>query len=36
MRAAGYVRVSTDEQAREGCSLDNQEARIRAYSESQE
>jgi site-specific DNA recombinase len=36
MRAAGYVRVSTDEQAREGCSLDNQEARIRAYAESQE
>jgi site-specific DNA recombinase len=36
MRAAGYVRVSTDEQAREGCSLDNQEARIRAYSDSQE
>jgi len=28
--------VSTDEQAREGCSLDNQEARIRAYAESQE
>ncbi len=36
MRAAGYVRVSTDEQAREGCSLDNQEAWIRAYAESQE
>jgi hypothetical protein len=36
MRAVGYVRVSTDEQAREGCSLDNQEARIRAYAESQE
>ena len=36
MRAAGYVRVSTDEQAREGCSLDNQEARIRAYCDSQE
>jgi site-specific DNA recombinase len=36
MRAVGYVRVSTDEQAREGCSLDNQEARIRAYSDSQE
>jgi site-specific DNA recombinase len=36
MRAAGYVRVSTDEQAREGCSLDNQEARIRHYAESQE
>ena len=36
MRAAGYVRVSTDEQAREGCSLDNQEARIRHYAKSQE
>jgi site-specific DNA recombinase len=36
MRAAGYVRVSTDEQAREGCSLENQEARIRHYAESQE
>jgi len=36
MRAAGYVRVSTDEQAREGLSLDMQEARIRAYCDSQE
>jgi len=33
--AAGYIRVSTDEQAAEGQSLDNQLARIRAYTESQ-
>jgi DNA invertase Pin-like site-specific DNA recombinase len=32
MRAIGYVRVSTDEQAREGVSLAAQEARIRAYA----
>lgn len=31
MRAVGYVRVSTEEQAVEGVSLDAQEARIRAY-----
>lgn len=31
MRAIGYVRVSTDEQAREGISLENQKARIVAY-----
>ena len=31
-RAVGYVRVSTLEQAREGISLDAQEARIRAYA----
>ena len=30
--AIGYARVSTDEQAREGVSLDQQVARIRAYS----
>lgn len=29
--AFGYVRVSTEEQAREGLSLDAQESRIRAY-----
>lgn len=29
MRAIGYIRVSTDEQAREGESLDAQEARLR-------
>jgi site-specific DNA recombinase len=31
MKAIGYVRVSTDEQAREGISLDNQRAKIEAY-----
>ncbi len=31
-RAVGYLRVSTDDQAREGFSLDAQRARIRAYS----
>jgi site-specific DNA recombinase len=35
IRAAGYIRVSTDEQASEGQSLDNQSARIRAFAESQ-
>jgi DNA invertase Pin-like site-specific DNA recombinase len=33
MKAAGYVRVSTEEQAREGISLAAQEAKIRAYAE---
>lgn len=33
-RAIGYVRVSTEEQAREGVSLDVQAARIRAYCEA--
>jgi len=33
MKAMGYVRVSTDEQAREGISLENQKARIAAYCE---
>lgn len=32
--AVGYARVSTDEQAREGVSLDQQVARIRAYAEA--
>jgi len=32
LRAIGYVRVSTEEQAREGVSLAAQEARIRAYA----
>ena len=32
MKAAGYIRVSTEDQAREGISLDNQEAKIRAYA----
>jgi site-specific DNA recombinase len=31
-RAVGYVRVSTQEQAEQGISLDAQEARIRAYA----
>lgn len=31
-RAVGYVRVSTDAQARDGVSLDAQEAKIRAYA----
>jgi site-specific DNA recombinase len=31
-RAAGYIRVSTEEQARGGVSLENQEAKIRAYA----
>lgn len=30
-KAIGYIRVSTDEQAREGISLDNQKAKIKAY-----
>lgn len=33
MKAIGYIRVSTDEQAREGISLDNQKAKIAAYCE---
>lgn len=33
MKAIGYVRVSTEEQAREGISLPAQEAKIRAYAE---
>jgi len=33
MKAIGYIRVSTDEQAREGISLDNQRAKIEAYCE---
>jgi len=32
MKAIGYARVSTEEQAREGVSLDNQEAKIQAYA----
>jgi len=31
MKAIGYVRVSTEEQAKEGISLDNQRAKIQAY-----
>jgi len=33
MKAIGYVRVSTEEQAREGISLDSQKAKIAAYCE---
>lgn len=35
-KAAGYVRVSTDEQAREGISLDNQVARIKAFASAKD
>ena len=31
MKAVGYIRVSTEDQAREGVSLDNQRAKIQAY-----
>jgi site-specific DNA recombinase len=34
-RAIAYTRVSTDEQAKEGLSLNNQEERIKAYAISQ-
>ncbi len=34
--AIGYARVSTDEQAREGVSLEAQVARIRAYAQAKE
>jgi site-specific DNA recombinase len=33
MRAVGYIRVSTEEQTREGVSLEMQAAKIRAYCE---
>ncbi len=33
MKAIGYIRVSTEEQAREGVSLAAQEAKLRAYAE---
>ena len=36
MKVIGYVRVSTEEQAREGISLDNQKAKIKAYCDSQD
>ena len=35
-QALGYARVSTDEQAREGVSLEAQQSRIRAYCEAKE
>ena len=31
MKAIGYIRVSTEEQAREGISLENQRGKIEAY-----
>ena len=31
MKAIGYVRVSTEEQAREGISLENQKVKIQTY-----
>ena len=33
MKAIGYIRVSTEEQAKEGVSLAAQEAKIKAYCE---
>lgn len=36
MKAVGYIRVSTEEQAKEGISMDNQRAKINAYCESQD
>jgi DNA invertase Pin-like site-specific DNA recombinase len=33
MKAIGYIRVSTEDQAREGVSLDNQESKVRAYAD---
>jgi DNA invertase Pin-like site-specific DNA recombinase len=33
MKAIGYIRVSTEDQAREGISLDNQESKIKAYAD---
>jgi len=33
MKAVGYIRVSTEDQAKEGISLDHQRAKIRAYCE---
>jgi DNA invertase Pin-like site-specific DNA recombinase len=32
MKAVGYIRVSTEDQAREGISLDTQKAKIEAYA----
>ena len=32
MKAVGYIRVSTEDQAKEGISLDHQEAKVKAYA----
>ena len=34
LKAVGYIRVSTSEQASEGVSLEMQDSRIRAYCEA--
>lgn len=36
MKAVGYVRVSTDEQAREGISLDNQVEKVKAFCKAKD
>ena len=36
MTTVGYIRVSSEEQARSGLSLENQERKIRAYAEAQD
>lgn len=33
MKAIGYIRVSTEDQARDGVSLDNQKSKIKAYAD---
>jgi len=33
MKAVGYIRVSSEEQAKSGVSLDNQRAKIKAYAD---
>jgi site-specific DNA recombinase len=33
MKAVGYIRVSTESQTKDGVSLDNQEAKIKAYAD---
>jgi DNA invertase Pin-like site-specific DNA recombinase len=33
MKVIGYIRVSTEDQAKEGVSLKAQQARIKAYSD---
>ena len=36
MKAIGYVRVSTEDQAKEGVSLDNQRERIKSFCSAKE